>query len=176
MRRLVSGFWLIVLLASPFAGQTAEWQKYKNAHGNFTVLFPGEPNDSVNQTDDANIQSHTLSARQGTAIYMVVYATMAKAQLVDDANFEIFKNAVFHELPKCEVGSDQPASPIVQGFIGRRYRLNCDLPQTKKTIAGNLYWGKHSSYAVMAMFPADAAEPAEVKKFVDSFAVIDPDK
>jgi hypothetical protein len=150
----VSGFWLVLLLASPFTGQTSEWQKYRNAEGNLTVLFPGEPNDSVNQTD-STIQSHTLAARQGTAIYMVIYATTVKAQPVDDANFEIFKNAVFHELPKCEVGSDQPASPALQGFIGRRYRLNCDLPQAKKTIAGNLYWGKHYSYAVMAVFPAE---------------------
>jgi len=129
----------------------------------------------VNQTD-ATIQSHALSARQGNAIYMVVYATTAKAQPVDDANFEIFKNAVFHELPKCEVGADQPASPTLQGYIGHRYRLNCDLPQAKLTIAGNLYWGKHFSYAVMAVFRADAADAAEVNKFLDSFAVIDPEK
>lgn len=51
MRRLVSGFWIVLLLVSPFAGQTAEWQKYRNTDGNFTVLFPGEPKDSINQSD-----------------------------------------------------------------------------------------------------------------------------
>lgn len=105
-----------------------------------------------------------------------MYATSGKEQQVTDGNFEIFKNAVFHELPKCEVGSDQPASPALKGFIGRRYRLNCDLPKGKLAIAGNLYWGKYFSYAVMAVFAADTAEPAGVNKFVDSFAVIDPNK
>jgi hypothetical protein len=48
MRRFVSGFWIVLLLATPFAGQTDEWKIYRSTDGNFTVLFPGEPKDSVN--------------------------------------------------------------------------------------------------------------------------------
>jgi len=89
----------------------------------------------------------------------------------------VFKNAVFKELPKCEAGAEQPASPAVEGYIGRSYRLSCDMPNTRMAIVGNLYWGKHYAFAVMTMFPASAAEATSTeKKFFDSFAVIDPAK
>lgn len=175
MRNPARGILLLLLLASPFAGQADEWKKYKNTDGNFSVLFPGEPQDSVNKSD-AGLQSHTLMAQDKPAFYTVVYTNMDNEQPVDDANFEIFKNAVFKALPKCEVGTDQPASPVVDGYIGHVYRLSCAMPNVQLTMTGNLYWGKHHAYAVMAMFPATVNEPATVKTFVESFSVIDPAK
>jgi len=50
------------------------------------------------------------------------------------------------------------------------------MPQGKITIVGSLYWGKHYSYAVMAIFSATVPQPADVKKFVESITLIDPEK
>jgi hypothetical protein len=173
MRKLLSGVLILLLAAGPLAAQTSEWRRYKNTNGNFTVLFPGEPTDTVNKTEEG-AQSHTLLAREGTALYTVVYTVMTSEQTVDNATFQTFKNAVFKELPKCEAGAEQPASPALDGYIGHAYRLNCDMPNTRVTIVGNLYWGKHYAFAVMTMFPANVAEPtAAEKKFAESFAVID---
>lgn len=173
MRKLLSGVLILLLAAGPLAAQTSEWKRYKNTNGNFTVLFPGEPNDSVNQAE-SGVESHTLMAREASAFYTVVYTTMTNAQTVDEATFQVFKNAVFKELPKCETGPEQPVSPVLQGYIGHSYRLNCDMPKARVTIVGNLYWGKHYAFAVMTMFPASAAEPESgEKKFSESFAVID---
>src|SRR5438270_1340074 len=175
MRRVLLCSWLLALVAVPFMGQTNEWKRYKNTDGNFTVLFPGNPEDSVNKTDSGS-QSHTLMAIQRPAIYTVVYTTMAEEQKVDNATYEIFKNAVFKELPKCEVGKERPAVPALGGYIGHWYLLNCDMPNTKVTIEANLYWGKHYAYAVMVMFPADVTEPQMTNKFLESFGVIDQGK
>ena len=173
MRKLLSGI-LILTLAGALAAQTSEWKRYKNTNGNFTVLFPGEPTDTVNKTEDDSMQSHTLLAREATALYTVVYTTMSSEQKVDDATYQAFKAGVFKELPKCEAGAEQPASPVLEGYIGHAYRLNCDMPNTRVTIIGNLYWGKHYAFAVMTMFPANVAEPtAAENKFTESFAVID---
>src|SRR5215467_5223955 len=101
MRRAVSGLLLFLLLSIPFTGQTSEWTRYKNTDGNFTVLFPGTPTDTLNH-NDSEVQSHTLLARDSPAVYTVVYSTMSNTQTVDDATYEIFKKAVFKELPKCE--------------------------------------------------------------------------
>lgn len=165
-----------MLLASAFQGQTAEWKRYKNSDGNFTVLFPGEPKDSVNKAE-SGMQTHTLLAQESGAVYTVIYTNMASEQVVNDASFEVFKNAVFKELPKCETSAAQPAAPGVAGYIGHWYQLSCDMPNTQVKVVGNLYWGKHYAYAVMVMFAAGVAEPAAAEKqFVESFAVIDPAK
>jgi hypothetical protein len=93
---------------------------------------------------------------------------------VDDANYNSFKDGVFKALPTCQVGPEQPASRVVEGYIGHAYRLGCTAQGIELTLTGNLYWGKHHAYAVMAMFPAGIAEPPSVKAFVQSFALIDP--
>ena len=174
MRNMVSGVMILLLAAGPLTAQTNEWKRYKNTNGNFTVLFPGEPDDTVNKTE-SGVESHTLMAREAPAVYTVVYTAMSNAQTVDEATFQVFKSAVFKELPKCETGSEQPAANALEGYIGHAYRLSCDMPNARVIIVGNLYWGKHYAYAVMAMFPANVNEPgAATKKLVESFAVIDP--
>lgn len=173
MRKLLLGILMLSLAAGPLAAQISEWKRYKNTDGNFTVLFPGEPEDTVNKTEDGS-QSHTLLARQGTTLYTVVYTVMTSEQPVNDATFQAFKNGVFKELPKCEAAAEKPPSPALEGYIGHAYRLNCDMPNIKVTIVGNLYWGKHYAFAVMTMFPAGLAEPtAAEEKFTESFTVID---
>lgn len=181
MRRLLSGLWIVLLLgivlllASPLAGQTDEWKKFKNTDGNFTVLFPGEPQDTVNN-GGSGLTSHTLQALRKPAFYMIVWTSFDSLQAVNDTNFEGFRKGFLSKLPKCEIGAERPASPALQGYIGQGYRLNCEVQQKKIVITGNLYWGKHYCFAVMAMFPTDVPEPAEVKSFTESFALIDPAK
>lgn len=174
MRKIAVSLWFLLLIASPFTGQTAEWKKYKSTDGNFTVLFPGEPQDSVNKSEEG-IRSHTLMAREGSMIYTVVYTVMESTQPVDEQTYQTFRNAVFKELPKCQEGPEQPASPVLDQYIGHHYRLSCDMPNTQVTIVGNLYWGKHYSFALMAMFPSSATEAVEAeKRFMDSFGLVDP--
>lgn len=175
MRNVVRISCLFLLVTCSFAGQTDAWKQYKNADGNFRVLFPGEPQDSVNKAGPG-LQSHTLMAQQNPAFYTVVYTIMENEQSVDNDTFEVFKSSVFKELPKCTVGQDKPASPLVEGYIGHFYQLNCALQNVQLTMRGNLYWGKHHAYAVMAMFPAGVTEPGEVKTFMESFSLIDPAK
>jgi hypothetical protein len=171
MRRALSCSLLALLIALPFSGQTAEWKQYKDTTGNFTVLFPGDPKDSVNQNNE-EIQSHTLLAVDAPFYYTVIYTAMNSDQKVDNETYEVFKNAVFRELPNCEVGQDGAAAPPVAGYVGRWYHLNCATAPNKVTIVGNLYWGKRYAYAVMVMFPATATEPPTMGKFLKSFAVL----
>jgi hypothetical protein len=171
MRKTLLGSLLLIVVVIPFTGQTDEWKRYKNQGGNFTVLFPGDPQDTVNK-NEKGIQSHTLLAIQRPYIYTVVYTAMESEQKVDDPTYEVFKNAVFKELPKCEVGAERPPAPAVSGYVGHWYHLNCDMPNTKVTILGNLYWGKHYAYAVMVMFPSTTAEPQTAGKFLGSFGVL----
>jgi hypothetical protein len=164
---------LLLCLAAPIAGQTDEWKRYKNADGNFSVLFPTEPTETTNKSEEG-LQSHTLLSTVQPVFYTVVYTIMTKEQPVDEATYDTFKNAVFKELPKCTVIADKAGSPAMQGYISHQYRLNCEL-NVKVTIVGNLYWGRHYSYAVMAMFTTPS-DPPTIKKFTDSFEITDTSK
>jgi hypothetical protein len=175
MRRAASGLLILLLLSSPFTGQTAEWKTYKNTDGNFSVLFPGTPTDSVNKTDD-EIRSHTLMVVDKPVVYTVVYTAMSGTQKVDDATYQVFKSSVFKELPNCEASAEGRPAPAIEGYIGHWYRLGCDVSGSKVTVAGNLYWGKHYAFAVMVMFTTSGPDPAGIRKFVDSFAILDPAK
>jgi hypothetical protein len=173
MRALVAYVLLLLCLAAPIVGQTDEWKRHKNADGNFSVLFPTEPTDTINKSEQG-IQSHTLTSTVRPNFYSVVYTTMAEEQPVNDATYETFKNAVFKELPKCNVITDKTGSHPIQGYISHEYRLSCALNVTV-TIVGNLYWGKHYSYAVMVMFTTPT-DPPTIKKFTDSFEITDASK
>lgn len=171
IRKLVLPALAIYLLALPLAAQTDVWKKYDNKGGNFTVLFPEDPQDTVNSSDES-VQSHTLMARYESAIYTVIYTAHSSPQAVDNATYEVFKAAVFKELPKCTVDSEQAPTPALDGYIGHWYHLTCDMPNTKVLIDGNLYWGKNYAYAVMVMYPVNVAQPTTEKKFWDSFSAL----
>ncbi len=172
--RLALLFCLAVPIAGQGAGQTEEWKRYSNADGNFSVLFPVEPTDTLNG-EQGEVRSHTLLALVRPNAYTVVYTTMTREQTVDEATYEVFKDAVFKELPKCSVVTVGAVSPAISGYIGHWYRLSCDMGNSTLTMTGNLYWGRHYAYAVMAMF-ATSPDPPTVKKFTDSFSVTDTSK
>src|SRR5262245_13083057 len=154
MRLRPLAVFVLLCLGTVFSAQTDEWKQYKNTAGNFSVLFPGEPADTVNR-ERPTIQSHTLMAMQRPSGYMVVYTNTSAEQKLDDATFQIFKSGFLKQLPKCEVRSEEAQSPAIRGYIGHRYMLNCDAV----VLAGNLYWGKHYAYAVMATYPTNSSEP-----------------
>jgi hypothetical protein len=172
MRKLVFSVGMIVLLACALAGQTAEWKTINSTDGNFTVQFPGDAQDTVNQAGDS-MTSHTLQMQLKPAIYLLVWSYIQPEQPVDDTAYGAFKTGFISKLPNCTTDSDQAAAPAFRGYIGHAYVLSCDYPQGKIKMKGNLYWGKHYSFAVMTAFAASVNEPAEIKKFMESFAVTD---
>jgi hypothetical protein len=175
MRSWLTCTLLLVGVAVPFAGQTNEWHRYNNQAGNFSVLMPIEPQDSPNG-DQAEQVSHTVQAISGSIGYTVVYVISNAEQPVDEATFNIYRDAFLKGLPNCERITEDAASPAVQGYIGHWYRMSCNVSGQKLSFVGNLYWGKHYAYAVLAMFPTESSDPATAKKFTSSFAVLDPSK
>lgn len=170
MRHPLARLMLLVCLAVSLAGQSSDWHTYRNTDGNFSVLLPGEPKDSV--SGDA----HTIQSIVGSVGYTIVYVKLPGEQAVDEANYQLYKEGFLKELPGCDVASELPASPVLTGYIGRYYRMNCLVSNTKMTFVGNLYWGKHYGYAVFGMFGTAPSDPPGAKAFVDSFSLIDSSK
>jgi hypothetical protein len=173
MRRGLLCAFVVILGTIPFFAQTTGWKQHKNPTGNFTVAFPVDPQDSVNQKN-GELESHTVLAVDKPFYYMVIYTAMASDQPVDDPTYQIFKDAIFKQLPDCEVGAERRAEPALAGYIGRRYRLKCNTQPNNVVIIGNIYWGKRYAYAVLLMFPVGSSEPPSLEKFLASFAVLQP--
>lgn len=171
MRNFLFRLSLLICLVASLAGQTSNWQSYRNADGNFSVVLPGEPKETVN--GEGELASHTIQVIADSVGYTIVYVKMPMEQTVDEATYKTYKESILKELPTCTVVTEQPATPAVQGYVGRWYRMNCEISNTKMTFVGNLYWGKHHAYSVLGMFATGASDPAGIKKFVDSFSVID---
>jgi hypothetical protein len=172
MRIRLLGVFLLLCLMAAVSAQSDGWKQYKNADGNFSVLFPGEPKDTVNDDGSGGVRSHTLLAMQNPNGYMVVYNKMAVEQKVDEDTFRQFRDGVFKQLPKCEVAKEGAPARALAGYIGHWYNLNCG----QVVLSGNLYWGKGYAYAVMAVYPVNSSESPNVKRFLESFALLDSGK
>jgi len=79
---------LVMMLAGSFFGQTEGWKKYSNAGGNFTVLFPHDPQDSVIESD-TQWESHTLMTIAPPNVYGVVYNFSKQEQKVHTVATEL---------------------------------------------------------------------------------------
>jgi len=164
---------LALFAATSVAAQSLNWREYKNPGGNFSVQMPAEPKDTKNGASDE--ASHTVQAVVAGVGYTVVYSKSSADEAVDDAQFKEYKEGTLGAA-KCTVANESPASPAIPGFIGRHYRLDCATGAQKLNFLGNMYVGKHYSYTVMVMFPASPVDSPTAKKFVESFALIDPAK
>ena len=172
MRHLFARILIVVCLAAPFAGQAEQWQRYKNAEGNFSVLMPGTPKDSPNGDQSAQI-SHTIQAISGSIGYTVVYVVNKADQPVNEATYKIYRDAFLKGLPNCKLVTENPASPAMRGYIGRWYRMKCQVQDKDMTFVGNLYWGRRHAYAVLTMFQTAPSEPATGARFINSFTALD---
>jgi hypothetical protein len=106
----------------------------------------------------------------------VVYAFWKPQEEVNEVAFERYRDYFLDNLEACDVLSEEPPSPPVRGYFGHSYRLNCKVQGKKMILVGNLYAGKHYTYAVMAMFAPDTLLSPTIKKFLDSFTVLDASK
>ncbi|HEY6249031.1 MAG TPA: hypothetical protein VI685_03665 [Candidatus Angelobacter sp.] len=174
MRYWVLALFLLTCLAAPFAGQTDQWQRYRNDGGNFSVLVAGQPNESV--SGEGAQASHTIQAISGSIGYTIVYVVNPAEQPVDEPTFQIYRDAFLKGLPQCNLAKEDATSRPLTGYVGRWYRMDCDIGDKKMSFIGNLYWGKHYAYAVLAMFPSASSDPPEAAKFYNSFSVLDASK
>jgi len=164
----------LICAALPLAAQSDQWHDYKNAGGNFSVLLPAEPQESSG--GESALTSHTIQAISNSIGYTVVYVVIPAEQVVDEPKYKIYRDSFMKSLPNCDLITEAGPSVAQRGYVGHWYRMNCLVKGSNYTFVGNLYWGKHYAYAVMAMFPSTSTTPPSAAKFTDSFAVIDPAK
>jgi hypothetical protein len=160
---------LLAFLAAPLAGQKEDWHVYKSDEGHFSILMPTDPEESVNAVEGGIGVSRTIRAASGGVVYMVVYVAFNSDQPVNEASFKQYKNSFSQGLPTCKETDSAAPSPDIPGFIGRWYRMDCQINNVPMTFVGNLYWGQRYAYAVMVIFASAPSDPPAAKKFTESF-------
>jgi hypothetical protein len=163
---------LVLFAPNSVAVQSLNWREYKNPGGNFSIQVPVEPEDTKIGED---VDAHIILAFVDEVGYTVAYSKSTEDQPVNDAIFKEYAQGVIKS-SHCKLVDEAPASPAIPGLIGRHYRLDCVTGTQKLTDVGNMYVGKHYTYAVLVMFPPNPVDPPNTKKFIDSFALIDPTK
>jgi hypothetical protein len=174
MRRASIRLVFLLCLATSVVAQSGNWREYKNPGGNFSILMPSEPADDTNRNPAG--ESHTIQVTDSSVSYNVFYVKFDQDQTVDDAHFKAQRDGFLGRFPNCKLFSEDPVTPALNGFIGGSYRINCEVPGAKTSHIGNLYLGKRYFYAVFALYVHESSQLPTVKKFVDSFALIDPAK
>jgi hypothetical protein len=170
--RRLSLLLLCASLAGSLAGQNHDWISYRNDAGNFTVQMPAQPNETTAPGQGGVSESHTLMTIEGGVGYTVIYVTFSSDQTVDEATYNVYRDSFMKSLSNCRQDSERAASPALPGYIGRWYRLTCDVNGKAMNFVGDLYWGKRYAYAVMVIFQASPSEPAGTQKFTGSFGVL----
>ncbi len=176
MRHVLVAALLFAGLTSPMAGQTEEWKTFKNEGGNFSVLLPTEAKETVAGGGDQGPESHTFMATSNSVSYVLVYVYTKPEQPATEEEFKIYRDSLMQNFAGCQIATEGAAAPPVPNHVGHFYTMNCDFKGVKMTVIGDLYWGKHYSYAVLSMYAAGGASPAGARKFTDSFAVLDASK
>lgn len=80
---------LCMCLAASLAGQNEQWLRFTNDAGNFSVLMPGQPTETKNQTPEG--ESRTFLSISNEVGYTVVYIASPSDQTVDEATFNVYR-------------------------------------------------------------------------------------
>lgn len=152
----------------------AHWKLYKNTGGNFSVLFPSDPKDSI-ITNNKKAEAHQLFVEDQDVAYAVYYGIWQNEKRVDEAGYALIRKYVLSNKANCEAFTEGPPSIVLKGYIGHSYHRTCKEHHIIKSV-GNLYWGKRYFYFVMVFYPNISAEPSTAKGFLESFSLIDKTK
>ena len=154
------------------------WTDFRSQEGNFAAQFPQPPEDKLldEEKDVVTTRSAKAAISEGV-IYDVIYASFAKEQPINEADFETFKKAIYKGLGKCTTGAQGPASPVLEGYRGRQYKTHCTTDDgTELTEVINIYLGKRHAYSMTVLWRSDDPEPQDEKTFLASIRLLDPAK
>jgi hypothetical protein len=157
------------------AAQDARWIRYRNDDGNFSILMPLEPKE-IYVSEESDDVSHTIQAISGSTSYTVVYQKAKSERMVNEPAFKQYMSGFTRNSTVCEFVREGPPSPAMPSYFGASFREACHSRDQYRSLVGNMYLGKRYTYTILVLFPAATSDPPSVKRFNDSFSLIDASK
>ena len=151
----------------------SEWQEFYSEDANFTVLFPGKPeeeNDSMNtQIGTISRQTYIAEGDGGQSSYLVMCVDFPKG-VVESANYEVIFDSVRDDLMASYQGQIYSEDAIaLDNFPGREF--NFEGEWKKNLVYGNVmtFLVEERLYLLMALGVEEEVDPEDAEKFFISF-------
>ena len=159
----------------------SDWHEFTSVEGNFTVLFPVEPEEQVQRAPNAAVETevHLFMADMGAAAYMIAYNDLPYAVTPDLTSSEVVESSFDSLRETFLAGFDGTANGeetiSLAGYPGRQI----DFTVSDKVLPGGGY-GKVQVYAVdtrlyqvAALGTPGALSNEDIETFLSSFALVD---
>jgi hypothetical protein len=162
--RAAKALMFAMLFVTMASGQT-EWKQFTNPSGNFSVLFPGTPQE---QASGAPRHLHLFGAKTGAESYGLAYADYASGTNWAEAiNSE--RDSMVNSFGG-KVVEEQRTS--IEGFPGKWIRF------VGRDTSGELaiYFVGHRLYLLDALTPKGARRPTNFSQFLNSFRLLSKPK
>jgi hypothetical protein len=169
------GLVLVSLFLFVLAGcKPVPWTEFKSKDGNFSVLLPGTPTESVQtltaQSEQIDVQFYTLTT--GNTAYMVSYSdypasifqTTPIKSILDGARDGAVKNSQGRLINETDI--------VLGTYPGRE--LNVESSDGTNVMRAHLFVVKERLYQVIVITAKGRASSPDLKKFLDSFQLITP--
>ena len=163
------------------AESSSDWHEFTSVEGNFTVLFPVEPEEQVQRAPNAAVETevHLFMADMGAAAYMIAYNDLPYAVTPDLTSSEVVESSFDSLRETFLAGFDGTANGeetiSLAGYPGRQI----DFTVSDKVLPGGGY-GKVQVYAVdtrlyqvAALGTPGALSNEDIETFLSSFALVD---
>lgn len=169
LRRTGWGMFLAVFAVVGCGGGAAEWKEINSQEGRFTVRMPGSVKEEKLQQEKTPVGPLTLIvhvSESGKDTYRVEYTDLPPKVPFELADF-VQPIAARYDGKVTEEKEHEFA-----GHKGRAFEIEAQKP--KGYVTGRVYVVQNRLYQLLAIGPNARASSAEVKKFFDSFKLIDP--
>ncbi|MCB0208621.1 MAG: hypothetical protein KDJ52_04810 [Anaerolineae bacterium] len=159
----------------------ATWHEFSSVDGNFTALFPVEPEEQVQKAPNAIVETevHLFMADLGAAAYMVAYNDLPAAITPDMADSEAVESSFdsLHETFLAGFGgtSTQEEAIDLAGYPGRQIEFTVGDSVLPGGGFGTVrvYAVATRLYQVAALGTPDALSNEDVDTFLNSFALLE---
>ena len=166
MKRIVTGFILIVLASSLAAARADEWFKLEPIGGGFSVLMPAKPEEQVKNGDDLTL--HLFIAETRSAIYFVSYGDYAPSARIDiDAELIANRDSFARSLSATLIDSKKITKDGHQG-------LEFTAQNDSTFVTSRLYMFGNRIHQISVAVPSGRRDNPNVDRFLASFAFTSP--
>jgi WD40 repeat protein len=146
----------------------ATWKEHRSTRGKFAAKFPVTPKETTQKAGEGMADGHAMAAMPNGVLYEIGYADLPKAALAAGTKF--FLDTTAEKLAK-----DPKSKKEIQfgGHRGVEVEVHLDKDGPPMVVNSRIYVVNERLYELTVTGRKDIYDPAEVKRFFDSFRLLD---
>lgn len=161
---------VLVLLALGGCGESKEWQRFESEEGQFSILFPGKPeqNTSLTPTLEGDIETKSFIAEQGGVDYSVFFEDYP-LYIIESDPAALLDEAIRTYVDSINARARMKKEITLDGYPGREFRFETLEEGMIVIIRARYYLVENRVYVLAALSSAPDSYSPEIDMFMDSF-------